>query len=432
MSLKSFLNNHSNAYLLLIFHWVVFWAGLWFFHLWGNYEIFPIEFHLDNWDVDWYKMIVEDGYSFAKGQQSNVAFYPLFPLVWKSLGSSLLGISIFNLLIFNSALLIFWKTFKLKAWELLNLVAIPSLFFCFIPYSEALFFLGGAILLGGLKKEKLWMLALGLFICGITRSVSVIFVPIIFGVYLLSSNKENWKINSLRFLGLSTLLLALNWLVHRFLVAQSGVEFTTYELQKAWNKVLAIPQLPLTTWGGRRLVWLDGISLFVGFSTLIWLLKKGWNKFENLDYAPKKSRVFSFSYLFLVTIITLLFAVSNGNSTSVYSLNRYIFATPFFSIFLLSVWRIEIPWKPLLKIFGPLFFIVCAAFYRLPEAPNFWEAVVRSLEWIPYFIGMFAYAALFVLPKYWKSPWSSILLYVVNLGIGLWLFTEFLSGAWVG
>jgi hypothetical protein len=48
-------------------------------------------------DCVWYQSIINHGYSFHYNQQSNVAFFPLFPFVWKMLGLSFFSMSLFNL-----------------------------------------------------------------------------------------------------------------------------------------------------------------------------------------------------------------------------------------------------------------------------------------------------------------------------------------------
>ena len=53
--------------------------GKWYGEPRGFLDIF---FH---WDSGWYHSIVQQGYSYVAGKQSNVVFYPLYPLLVKAL-----------------------------------------------------------------------------------------------------------------------------------------------------------------------------------------------------------------------------------------------------------------------------------------------------------------------------------------------------------
>src|SRR5687767_299870 len=45
----------------------------------------PMAELLTKWDAGWYSSVSTQGYSYTEGQQSNVAFFPLYPLVAKAL-----------------------------------------------------------------------------------------------------------------------------------------------------------------------------------------------------------------------------------------------------------------------------------------------------------------------------------------------------------
>src|SRR4051812_29604198 len=40
--------------------------------------------YLNRWDVGWYGRVALDGYSYIPGAESNVAFFPLFPLLLRT------------------------------------------------------------------------------------------------------------------------------------------------------------------------------------------------------------------------------------------------------------------------------------------------------------------------------------------------------------
>jgi len=92
-----------------------------------------------SYDAGWYKDIAVNGYSIKESNQSNVAFFPLFPMLWRLSNTSNIGISLINLSIFLFSIFLIWRSYQLKVIELLLCLSIPSLFFCWVPFSEALF-----------------------------------------------------------------------------------------------------------------------------------------------------------------------------------------------------------------------------------------------------------------------------------------------------
>ena len=106
------------------------------------------------YDAWWYKSIVENGYVFKENEQCNLAFYPAFPLIWKFLHVSYLGISIVNLCITILTLTIINSTFKIGYKKTLIFGSLPSMFFCFMPYSESLFMFLCTVFLSGYYLKK--------------------------------------------------------------------------------------------------------------------------------------------------------------------------------------------------------------------------------------------------------------------------------------
>jgi len=102
------------------------------------------------WDGYHYTNIKNDGYSYNPARQSNVAFFPGFPYLWKYSGLNAFGISLINLLLFLTGLFFLVREFAIRQRDALLFLSLPSLFFMFVPYSEALFFAASSILLIGL------------------------------------------------------------------------------------------------------------------------------------------------------------------------------------------------------------------------------------------------------------------------------------------
>ena len=106
-------------------------------------------------DAGWYRRISRLGYDYTAGKQSSVAFYPLFAWIWRWTGWGYWGIVALNVGLLISSLYLLAIHYRLKATELLLLMAVPSLMFSFVPYSESIFFFGATLMLIGFKKEHL-------------------------------------------------------------------------------------------------------------------------------------------------------------------------------------------------------------------------------------------------------------------------------------
>ena len=62
----------------------------------GLIEYFPNNVNLVSWDAVWYNGIKDNGYYYDPSRQSSVAFFPLFPYLWRLIGVNAVGISFFN------------------------------------------------------------------------------------------------------------------------------------------------------------------------------------------------------------------------------------------------------------------------------------------------------------------------------------------------
>ena len=71
---------------------------------------FPDNHYLDSffrWDSGWYKSIIQGGYSYNTEKQSNVAFFPLYPILVKAIASlTSLNVPISGLLLSNLCLIL--------------------------------------------------------------------------------------------------------------------------------------------------------------------------------------------------------------------------------------------------------------------------------------------------------------------------------------
>ncbi len=285
------------------------------------------------WDAQWYWDIATEGYSYVENKQSNVAYYPLFALMWKISGLGPFGISIANWFVTLVSIYIISREVDIPLPEVLLFSSFPSMLFCMVPYSEGLFFLGGALLLVGLSKHKLTMLIPGVIIACMTRSIGVLLTLCFLLTYLLNV-KQSWTLRKHLFYLLPMILaLCTNWGVQLYLFDQVNVHFDYLEVQSNWKRELSFPAFPLVARPYPSSSWADYLALFVGVTSVI-ILCQTFHNIINKRKTLNEPVVFSLLYLAGVTCIVLLFSGKyvNGN-TVLASLNRFVFATPYMLLF---------------------------------------------------------------------------------------------------
>lgn len=285
------------------------------------------------WDGSHYDWIKNTNYSRIK----DFAYYPLFPYFWKATHLSTLGISLLNIFLFAIGMFVMFKIFsdKLTLKHLLILLCVPYLVIFMMPYSESLYFLFIALGLYGMIKEKYWLYFLGFLLASMTKSSSLLFV--ILFLCLEGLNALNHRSVSLFFkrflkavlpvvLGMF-LVMTFQWIMGAPSFFQSIIS------QKYWGKSLSLPELPFTFWSNEsRSITVPFLCLYffpmivvLAREFVLTLRNKEREGFDNWKYVRLICIVFLIGNVF-----TALFTQHGG----LYSLARYLLATPFF-VFLL-------------------------------------------------------------------------------------------------
>lgn len=138
------------------------------------------------WDSNWYLELARHGYEFLPGEQSNVVFFPLYPLLMHvgSLGFMSLahgGVLVSNVCTFAAALLI-WRITRMDFTERAANLAVrfflfgPVSFFFSTVYSEGAFILFVAACLYGARTRRWWLAGLAGYAAALTRSVGLLLV----------------------------------------------------------------------------------------------------------------------------------------------------------------------------------------------------------------------------------------------------------------
>jgi len=410
--LSSRSNNFFRNFLLLLFFYCgIFLLALCIEAYTSNTKAFS-EVNLLNWDAGHYFAVMQGGY-----HDENVAFFPLFPFFWKIIHASIAAMSIINGLIFIASLSWLAEEFNFRKRNLLLVASIPSLIFMFLPFSEALFFFTGVIILIGLEKKNTMMLLTGLLLAGISRPVATVFIPaILITEYVEVKGKfKNFKpvIFQLIFclLGLLLVFTLQYW--------QTGRWFSFFEYQKNWNNYLRLPHFPLSSWAGGYIVRLDAIAFFFGVAALaitVYIIAKARKPGD--EYS--KPLVFSLSFLALLMCIVLFTKGGTFNS-----FNRYLFASPFF-LFALNNFleKIIFRWKNflLLFIFSSATWLLFASYVHIQTVLKFET------------LSIYLCSLLLCVQSVNKKIGIAALIAIVSANIFFFIdfLHRFLSGEWVG
>lgn len=310
--MKSFLRHFITVLVFVLVTCLLFFASI---LLLDKTELLK-ESNLLKFDAELYKLIRDQGYAGSW----LCAFFPAFPFIWKLLGLSIIGVSLFNLIVYAISAATLSMVYNFSLTQRLFYLSIPSLVFMYVPYSESLFFATTALILVGLKKNNTALTSLGLFLCSLVRPTAFIFGPAILLTFFLASRNKKQLPNVILFLISLLAGLMTTVTIHYF---YSHEWFVFFESQKLWKNYLHFPTLPFTSWGGDSILRLDGMSLAIAIFAGIYALKLIWIRFQQ-KYFEEKDVSFSLFYLIGTALVVVLFR--DGN---LYSINRFIFATPF-------------------------------------------------------------------------------------------------------
>jgi hypothetical protein len=425
---------HLNSIMLAGIHLLIYFCLYCVLSFLGFIKGSPSNATIIHWDAFWYQNIVNNGYSFAEGHQSNIAFFPLFPMLWKVMHLSPICTSLLNLVLMISGMMVLRKLYNLSAREFMLLLSVPALFYCYIPYSEATFFLAGTLIIYGLQRDNKIAL-LGVFLACLARSASLIFIPLILFVkfYNYRTKKNNRQLIIESVLLIVTAIVS-TLLVQTFQYVETGKFFAIFETQKEWHRILALPELYLTTWDGARLIWLDGLAFFTGLIALSLCCIYLWKKINHHHKTISPAFLFSLGYLAMVSTISLLYSGKDLlGGTSIYSINRFVFATPFFMVFLIMCFKNTNISRNAIVLFLIISVITWTLFNAFGFLPGLLKYTLPFMKTKIYFGIIFLYSLLFLLMmdrKIKHNIWSGV--YLLNLILQIFLFNAYLNDLWIG
>lgn len=426
---KNFLHNLSPL-ALGIFHIGLLFAVYQLLVLGSFIHSFDI-YHFLQWDAYWYAGIAKDGYHFSENQQSNTAFFPLFPFVWKVLwkisNAGVGQVCAFNTLMFLLGMTVLKKAFKFSWLYFLVFLSIPSNIFMYVPYTEALFFFFSTLVLAGFKTENKIMIMSGLFLASLTRPAATFFIPSILAIEIL--NYKDIKLfikNSLMYIFPVVLALLVVFLIQ---YKDAGV-WLAFFLTDGWSRDFKFPQFPLTTWGGLKKLWLDGLALFFGLMSAFILLLALIKKLKvRVSFTFDKAASFSLTYLTMALCTVLFFSGrDNDGGTTLLSLNRFVMASAYFTIFLFYLThQINLD----LKKYGLYFIISIISLLVLNLNGTGYNEYTLNQK-IFYVFFMFCHIQFYVLISSKFRGKFLAALYLINVFIQLVLLSQFANSGWIG
>jgi len=155
-----------------------------------------------HWDSGWYGSIANNGYILKSGLQSNVTFFPLYPLLWKII-ATITGLpNYFNALLVSNTLalgsfIIFYRWLSI-VWGnsiarrgLIALAVFPTSFFLISAYSEStlLFLIGSIFILS--EKGKWKLAAVSALLASAARPVGIFLWPVLFGLWFYKTKNTS-------------------------------------------------------------------------------------------------------------------------------------------------------------------------------------------------------------------------------------------------
>ncbi len=368
--------------------------------------------HFLHWDAEHYEFIKQNGY-----ESYRVAFFPFFPMIWRFLSLETYGIVLLNSIVFLSAFYFLIKKFKIdNPLEIVLYLTIPSFIFFYLPYSESVFFLCSIAIIVGIKDKKYYLIYLGLLFAILARPAFTIFIPALIITEFYSDFKAKNFLRIAIYIGISMLGIFIVTLIQYL---DTGQWFKFFEAQKYWGNYLQLPHLPLTSWAGGFIVRLDGFAFLIGIISGGFLLGIIFKLKQFKGAVIPSEVIFSLAYLGGITLTVLMF-----RGGSLFSLNRFLFATPFI-IIVLNFWiksEFSITKKQLLSIFGLIFI-----FWLLFGSYVHIQLMLKYLLVTFYAILVFTVKS----ENHFIRKLSLYSLIFIGFSFQIVLFVRFLNGDWV-
>ena len=280
-------------------------------------------------DAAWYKTVATEGYKWV-----DYAFFPMFPLLWHLSHLGNLGISILNGLLFGLGFATLNRIYRLTNEQKILYLCLPPLYFCFVPYSESLFFLEASLLLYGIYDKKSLLIIGSLIFLSLTRATAAFLLPgLLLSEVFCAEPGLLWPALK-RFIWQYLLpLMAGTFLFFYIEYLFSHKWFLFFEAQVYWGHKFSLPVFPLFSIGGDTTLWLSALAFFIGVVALLLVGRVVFLRYFK-HVIPDRLLIISFVYLLMCLVEVLMFNPPVWATTTVMTgIFRYQMVSPFFFVF---------------------------------------------------------------------------------------------------
>lgn len=335
---KDTIRDTIETFLLVLGYGILLHIILFFLYKAGVVAYFPSAITLERWDAGLYHKASEVGYYYISEQNNNAGIYILFPWVWKVLHVGIVGIAFVNLVFFALSITIITLLYPTSTANKILWVTTPSLYFMWVPYSEALFCLLSVISFYGIVKKNTWLTWFGLFSVSLCRATAVFLIPALLIMELLANNRKDvWRsvCNYLIHYALPTLFGSFAFILIQY--AYTGQWFPYFKGQaKYLGHTFSWPELPFCDfYGGDRVTWLCALAMLPCVIALGLLVVRCYKWLVSSEVYIDKVWSLTLAYL-PVILFTMVFCNPKWGygKTNLLGIHRYVFCSPYFFIFL--------------------------------------------------------------------------------------------------
>ncbi|WP_118974085.1 hypothetical protein [Taibaiella koreensis] len=349
---KYLLSPFAKAFLFALGYGILFYVMQFLLARTGIFALEPQAHKLIAWDVGFYDDLRQHGYNPAS---PNTGFFIFFPWLWRLTHLGIWGMSFLNIVFFSLGFAVLVRTLKEedKTFWLVWLT-LPAVYFAFIPYTESLFFLFGALMLYAVREKKYKLLWLSLFLVSLIRAPGFFLIPAFVAMELLGHSPRDIGKGLLRsgyrYIAPILLALAINVLIQ---YQATGIWFVYFKTQaEHWNHIFTFPGLPFSNIDNAvHHHWLSAISMLIDAVAWVFLFRQLLLWLKNKPTADPLITL-SAGYLAMVLVFLVFFSPRYGGPvTFVMGANRYTIIQPFFFVFLHFLGRQKYTLRHILFVF---------------------------------------------------------------------------------
>ncbi|MBR1798970.1 MAG: hypothetical protein IJ761_03605 [Bacteroidales bacterium] len=318
-----------------------------------------------SWDAEHYNQIRQYLYDPTRSWHGNFAFFPLFPLLWRTLNASPLGIATINWLLWIVGIVLLILTFGKRGspTAAMLMFCAPMLVVFMIPYSEALFFACASLGIFGFSKKCYPLYFIGFMLAACTRAAGNLLIVawLVTDIIIALRNKETFSVTAKRTLLHLLPIVAGVAAVIIFQKIRGAEHWFQYVIaQREWGKSLSWPSWPLSDWSdeGKSITHPLLYGLFI--PAIAWLAVQVFNPAKT-DVDSPHSRHYQLRLLCVLIFVGNIVLALFTQHGSMYSQARLLTCTPFFFYLVLdfSTTKIERRWLILLSAFLLIAISVC-------------------------------------------------------------------------